>query len=93
MNLHFAFLMETRQSIFSHVYGIGSNAAGSDGITLFMLKLSLPVILDHLTHIINSCLVTSYFPNCWKTSIVCPVPKVKNPRTASDLRPISLLVC
>ena len=91
MNLHFAFSMETRQSIFSHVYGIGSNAAGSDGITLFMLKLSLPVILDHLTHIINSCLKAGYFPNCWKTSIVCPVPKVKNPRAAGDLRPISLL--
>ena len=91
MNLHFAFSMETRQSIFSHVYGIGSNAAGSDGITLFMLKLSLPVILDHLTHIINSCLEAGYFPNYWKTSIVCPVPKVKNPRAAGDLRPISLL--
>ena len=90
-NLLFSFGMETPESVYKYVYSLKSNAAGNDEITLNMLKLSLPVILLHLTHILNSCLERGYFPECWKESIVCPVPKVNNPSTITELRPISLL--
>ena len=39
----------------------------------------------------NQSIQSSTFPSKWKTSIVIPIPKVNNPRYASDMRPISLI--
>ena len=39
----------------------------------------------------NQSIQRSTFPSKWKTSIVIPIPKVNNPRYASDMRPISLI--
>ena len=44
-----------------------------------------------MTNIINHCIATSTVPSEWKTSRICPVPKVKNPQTLSEYRPISIL--
>ena len=44
-----------------------------------------------MTNIINHCIATSTVPSEWKTSCICPVPKVKNPQTLSEYRPISIL--
>jgi Reverse transcriptase (RNA-dependent DNA polymerase) len=57
------------------------------------IKLLLPVILPILTFIFNHIFTTSEFPQRWKTSIVIPIPKVTNPGSLSDFRPISLLPC
>nr|CAI5833067.1 unnamed protein product [Callosobruchus analis] len=73
------------------INNIKSNACGTDGITVEMLKLCLPAIAPYLLHIVNSCLEIGFFPNCWKTAIVVPLPKVPNPTSLNDLRPISLL--
>nr|CAH7757971.1 unnamed protein product [Callosobruchus chinensis] len=73
------------------LFSIKSNAAGSDGITLHMLKLCLPTILPHITHIVSCCLDVGYFPLNWKLSFVTPLPKVSTPACLNDLRPISLL--
>lgn len=91
VGLNFGFSMESPEAILRYIYKIKSNAAGCDDLTLHMLKLSLPATLYPLTHIINCCLETGYFPKCWKESIVCPIPKVKYPGSVTDLRPISLL--
>ena len=89
-NIGFSFTMVDPDTVRKHVYSINSNAAGNDNLTLFMIKLCLSVILNHLTHIINCCMEHGYFPKCWKESIVCPVPKVRNSSDVSELRPISL---
>lgn len=68
-----------------------SNASGIDGISLEMIKLCMPTLLLPLTHIVNLCLEVGYFPASWKVALVCPLPKIANPKTYSDLRPISLL--
>ena len=60
--LSFSFSMQPPEIIKKYVYSIKSNAAGNDDLTLEMLKLSLPVVLNHLTHIVNSCLESGYFP-------------------------------
>ena len=90
-DLNFSFNMESPDSILKYVNSIKSNAAGNDELTLFMIKLVLPILLLHVTHIVNCCLESGYFPTIWKESIVCPVPKVNNPSTINELRPISLL--
>ena len=35
--------------------------------------------------------MSSKFPEAWKRSIVVPLPKIKTPKYASDMRPISLI--
>jgi len=70
---------------------IRSNAAGHDRITIEMIKMCCPTILPYLTHIINCCLLDGSFPSSWKTAIVRPIAKIKNPVELKDLRPISVL--
>ncbi|VEN56008.1 unnamed protein product, partial [Callosobruchus maculatus] len=87
----FSFVPVDPSVIQSVVMSLKSNAAGIDTISLSMLKLCLPIIIPYLTHIVNVCLETGYFPSSWKVALINPVPKVKNPKEYSDLRPISLL--
>ena len=75
------------------ISSLKSNAEGNDNITLDMIVMTLPHTLTVLTDIINRSIVTSTFPDQWKTASVRPLPKVSNPSTLKDLRPISILPC
>ena len=44
-----------------------------------------------LPEIINGCINKAYFPKPWKIARVSPIPKVDNPTTNDELRPISIL--
>jgi hypothetical protein len=57
--------------------------------TLFWLRHSH--MLPALTHIFNFCITNFVFPNVWKKAFVCPLPKIKNPSSVSDIRPICIL--
>ena len=46
---------------------------------------------QEITYIINYAIIIGDVPEEWKVATVIPIPKVLNPKTASDLRPISLL--
>ena len=50
---------------------------------------------DHLAgtlaRIINVCITEAYFPKLWKIPRVSPIPKVDNPTTNDEPRPISIL--
>ena len=66
------------------------SAPGPDGLPTFLFKhhgilLTLPV-----KHLFNLCLQRGYFPENLKRAVVVPLPKVKSPKSFSDLRPISL---
>ena len=45
-----------------------------------------------LTSIINNCIAKAYFPKQWKIARVSPVPKIDNPVSKDQLRPISVLL-
>jgi hypothetical protein len=64
-------------------------ACGPDGIPAWLLKDHAPVI----THIVNTSYRQGTVPASWKTANVCPIPKVSNPRTTTDWRPISITSC
>ena len=64
---------------------------GSDLISLKMFKIVSIFLIEHLTHIINSCLSSSTFPKAWKLANVIPLAKTSNPIDMSQLRPISIL--
>lgn len=90
-NVTFAFKYVDQSEVLAAIEQLKSNASGSDGITLQMVKLSLPAIIDPLTHLFNNCFENGYFPLSWREATVCPVPKVPNVHNLTDLRPISLL--
>lgn len=73
------------------IAGIKSKATGADNINILTLHICLPFLAPYITHIINYCLQNSIFPTCWKKAQVIPVPKISNPSSFNDLRPISIL--
>ena len=68
-----------------------SNSAGSDGIALRYIKDSLPVIINYITIIINTSIVTGKFPSLWKHATVIPIFKNGDRNDINNYRPIPLL--
>jgi len=68
-----------------------SGAVDVDGLSSRLITMALPRVLPILTHIFNFSLTFGVYPSAWKTSIICPVPKVSNPSELRDFRPISIL--
>jgi Reverse transcriptase (RNA-dependent DNA polymerase) len=77
--------------VFNAIHYIKSNAVGMDGIPVKFIKILLPLILPYITHIFNTILTTSKFPETWKTSKIMPIAKNNNPESLADYRPISIL--
>ena len=50
-----------------------------------------PMGSTNIIDMINKSLKTGIFPEDWKHGTVIPIPKVANPQTVNDLRPITLL--
>ena len=73
------------------VRSIKTNACGVDGISAFFLKLGIEHSVFAFTEIINSSFKYHKFPERFKKALVKPIPKIPNPLSASDFRPISLL--
>lgn len=87
----FKFMQVNAVKIEKIINSIKSNAKGADGITIDMIKYCIPYILNHITHIVNASLDQSEFPEIFKNALVIPVPKINDPNSFSDLRPISIL--
>ena len=69
-----------------------SKSAGIDNINTQIIKMSLPIILPALTHVINSSISTSVFPSIWKHAKVTPLlKKSDSPLDASMYCPVSQL--
>ena len=68
---------------------INKSSAIPDVKTL-VLKDSFLANIPKVTWLFNSSLQASIFPDSWKLSSVVPLPKVNNPKIASDLRPVAL---
>ena len=69
-----------------------SKASGPDCIPVVVLKNCEPELSYILAKLFNNCLKESYFPDCWKVSLVAPVfNNVRERSTAKNYRPVSLL--
>ena len=66
-------------------------SAGVDNVSSFLLKLSLPYIVEPLTYVYNRCIETNIFPHALKVAKVIPIPKNKDTSDMNNFRPISLL--
>ena len=90
-NSNFKFSLATEEEVFQIINSLKSNAMGIDGISAYMIKLCCPNIVQPITHIINCCLETGYFPELWKVALIHPIPKIDEVNSPEDLRPISIL--
>ena len=92
---NYSFKLKTtdEETVAKVIRSLRSNALGHDGISLDMLLLTLPHSLKVITAIVNTSIVTSTFPNAWKTALITPLPKKNNVAEFNDLRPISILPC
>lgn len=81
----------TPESIFKAFGRTKSNAIGADGLSLKIIKLILRSVLPIVEHLFNFSLLYGDFPSIWKQALVCPIPKVGNPTSVDQYRPISIL--
>ena len=66
-----------------------SKAPGPDYIPVVVLKDCEPEVSFILAELFNKCLKESYFPDCWKVSLVVPVFKNVGERsTAKNYCPV-----
>ncbi|XP_026330096.1 uncharacterized protein LOC113237729 [Hyposmocoma kahamanoa] len=87
----FTFNMVSEETVMKCVRSISTKAIGSDNLSLDMILPVLEDIAPVVTHIINYSLSRNVFPAQWKKAFVIPLPKIPNPTSLSQYRPISIL--
>ena len=68
-----------------------NKSSALDHLRSNVLLDAFDVVFYRILGLYNLSISTATFPTSWKTSIVVPIPKISNPKFASDLRPISLI--
>ncbi|KAG5871504.1 hypothetical protein JTB14_018183 [Gonioctena quinquepunctata] len=72
------------------IKNLKSKAKGLDGLNISSIKLCISFVSPYLTHVINFSLQHSAFPAIWKKAKVIPLPKIPNPSSHNDIRPINI---
>ena len=70
-----------------------SKACGPDNIPARVLKEFAQLFAEPVTTIFNSSISSGTVLSIWKDSNIIPIPKIKQPVSESDTRPISLTAC
>lgn len=68
-----------------------NKATGIDKLSVRILRLALPFIINPITDILNRSITETTFPSQWKTAIVTPIHKGGDSNILSNYRPISVL--
>ena len=89
---YFDFREVTELEVKKVVKSLKTNACGVDGISSFFIKTSIEYSVHAITEIINCSIKHKHFPVRWKKAKIKPIPKIPEPMTLKDFRPISLLV-
>lgn len=87
----FSFELTNEFTVANVINNMKSTAFGTDTLNLTLIQLCCPFIIPFVTHIINECIITKYFPMAWKQAKVIPLPKINQPSEFSHLRSISIL--
>lgn len=82
----FSFSCVNQEDVLKAFLSIKSKSIGLDGMNPIFIKAILPQVLPFITHIFNTILTTSIYPDLWKWAKVIPLPKSNR-----EYRPISVL--
>ena len=66
-------------------------ATGTDGLSIKLLKIAAPAIIESLTKLINICIARGVFPTVWKEAKVTLLHKNEVKSDESNYQPISVL--
>jgi hypothetical protein len=80
----------TEYSVFQYLDKLKSSSPGTDGLPSWFLRVAAPCIAEPLCHIFNLSLLSGSVPVQWKSASITPLPKISQPTSCSDFRPISL---
>ena len=86
---HYSYI--TPDNVIPALNHIKNNAIGVVSVSKTLVRKILPLILNTLTHIFNTFVITATFPTLWEKH-VHPIPKVKVPTITSDYHPVSVLL-
>ena len=67
-----------------------SKATGPDNIKNCVLKNCSAELAEIISWIYQRSIDENYFPQIWKIGKIIPVPKVKNPNSLKDFRPVTI---
>ena len=67
-----------------------SNSSPSD-IPSKCLKIASCIVSEWLSNFFNECMTIGEFSDSWKIAHITPIPKIHNPSSSSQYRPISVL--
>ena len=82
----------THNEVLNEIKIIHSDTStGPDQIPIKYLKPVAKSIAGPLTHILNSFIAQSLFPNTWKVARITPIPKTNGSVSVPNMRPISTL--
>lgn len=81
----------TETEVLKVINNISTKSLGYDGLSIEMIKMTLPTTLPIITKIINKSFETHTFPGLWKKALVRPIPKKDKVEDLKDLRPVSIL--
>lgn len=82
----FEFACVNEMDVFLSASTIKSNAVGHDDMHPKFIKILLPALIPHLTHLYNSIIMSSSFPLSWKHAKIIPISK-----SNGEYRPIAIL--
>ena len=69
-----------------------SKASGMDNLDTYILKLTKPIIVPSVCHILNLSLVSNKFPTKWKIAKIVPLYKGKGSKLdPKNYRPVAIL--
>lgn len=77
-------------SVFRALDTLKATSEGPDGLPFWFLKLCSNFIALPFAYLCNISLIESTVPTQWKTVQITPIPKISQPKTCSDFRPISI---
>jgi len=80
----------SESSIFYLLDHLHHTTTGYDELPAWFLRLTAPVYAGIIARLINLSVAHTHIPTQWKTSIILPIPKIQQPVTPIDYRPISI---
>ena len=66
-------------------------SSGIKNLNTEFMVMSMRILIKEFTHLFNCAINQGIFPDAWKEATITPIPKIANPKTCGDLRPISIL--
>lgn len=84
----------TCEEVFGEILSLDKNkSAGSDEISIAVIKTLNSRVTPFLTEIINCMFEHGIYPDELKEGLVTAIPKCSNPKSENDLRPVTVLKC